>query len=149
MQFALAQRLQQLETGTMELGVPMRKGQALVVLFGLWLTLSPWIAGYAKHVHALQDSIVGVLVVLAGAASAAVGFNTAVPLWIGFALGLWVAFTPIVFGQVGPSFSANNDLIVGMLIAVSASIGVVSHARALLLAGRSDPGAARGQTSLE
>jgi hypothetical protein len=133
----------------MKRGVRMRRGQALVVLFGLWLALSPWIAGYAQHAHAVQDSIVGVLVLLAGLTSAAVGLMTAVPMWIAFALGIWVFFTPIVFEQVGPSFSADNDLIVGMLIAVSASIAVVSRARALLLAGPADPAAARGQTSLE
>jgi hypothetical protein len=127
----------------------MRKGQELVVLFGLWLALSPWVASYAKHAHAMQDSIVGVFVVLAGVASALLGFTSAVPLWIAFALGLWTALTPMMFGQFGQSFSANNDLIVGPLIAVSASIGVVSRARALLLAGPPDPEAAKGQTSLE
>jgi hypothetical protein len=127
----------------------MTRGHALVVLFGLWLALSPWVAGYAKHAHAVQDSIVGVLVVLAGIASALAGFTTAVPLWIAFALGLWTAFTPMMFDQVGPSFSADNDLLVGPLIVLSASIAVVSRARALLLAGPPDPEAAKGQTSLE
>lgn len=127
----------------------MRKGQELVVLFGLWLALSPWVAGYARHAHAMQDSSVGVIVVLAGIASALAGFTTAVPLWIAFALGIWTTFTPMMFGQFGQSFSANNDLIVGPLIAVSASIGVVSRARTLLLAAPPNPEAARGQTSLE
>ena len=36
--------------------VTMKRGPALVVLFGLWLALSPWFAAYARHAHAMQDS---------------------------------------------------------------------------------------------
>jgi hypothetical protein len=127
----------------------MRRGHALVGLFGLWLAFSPWLAGYANHAHAIQDSMVGVLVVLASIASALAGFTTGVPMWIAFALGLWTAFTPMMFAQAGQSFSANNDLIVGALIAIAASVAVVDRTRALLLAGPADPEAAKGQTSLK
>jgi hypothetical protein len=126
----------------------MRRLPILVVLFGLWLALSPWFAAYARHAHAMQDSIVGVLVVIAGSASAFVRLTTGLPLWIAFALGLCTALTPMMFGQVGESFSANNDLILGPLIALSASITIVGRARALLRTGPPDPEGAKGQASL-
>jgi SPW repeat len=133
----------------MRKGQALRGGQALIVLFGLWLAMSPWIVGYANHAHALLDTIVGIFVVGAGIASALWGPATAVPLWMAFVLGMWTFLTPIAFGEVGHAFSANNDLMVGPLIALSASIAIVTRENMRIAATNAKPHSAADQTSLE
>jgi hypothetical protein len=129
-------------------GIGLQAGRALLVLCGLWLAVSPWIATYARHAHAVQDTIVGVLVLIAAIASAVAGPSTGAPLWIALLLGLWMFITPMMFGQAGESFSANNDVIAGMLIVVVSAIALVSRARLRLFATPADPHAASEQTSL-
>jgi SPW repeat-containing protein len=132
----------------MRKGEGLQIGRVLLLLFGIWLVTSPWIFGYARHTHAVQDTIVGVLVVAAAVTSMLLGPATAAPLWTALVLGIWTFVTPMMFGQAGPSFSANNDLVVGMLIALAAGIAIVSRVRMRLWASDADSHAASGQTSL-
>lgn len=123
-------------------------GRALLALIGLWLVTSPWVFGYARHGHALQDTIVGVLLVGAAAASALAGAAGVVSLWFALALGLWTFLTPMMFGQAGFTFSANNDLVIGLVTVLAAAMGIVSRARLRLYASVAGPHAASEQTSL-
>jgi hypothetical protein len=132
----------------MNRGVGLQAGRALLVLCGLWLAVSPWIATYARHTHAVQDTVVGVLVLIAGVASALAGPSTGAPLWIALLLGFWTFITPMMFGQAGESFSADNDVIVGMLIVLVSAIALVSRARLRLFATPADSHAASEQTNL-
>ena len=132
----------------MRKGVGFDAARALLVVFGLWLAVSPWIATYARHAHAVQDTVVGILVLIAAVASTVAGPSTGVPLWIALLLGIWTFITPMMFGQAGESFSANNDLIVGMLIILLSAVALVSRARLRLFATGPDPHAASEQTSL-
>jgi len=120
----------------------------LLVLFGIWLTVSPWMFGDTVHEHAVQITITGVLLVLTAGASVLVGPTTALPLWFALVLGLWPMATPIMFGLSGRSFSANNDIVVGLLVLLAASVAIASQARMRLFAGGPDPRGAEGQTSL-
>jgi len=120
----------------------------LLVLFGIWLTISPWVFGDAVFDHAVQIAMTGVLLVLTAGASALFGPTTALPLWFALVLGLWTMATPIMFGLSGRSFSANNDIVVGLLVLLAASVAIASQARMRLFAGGSDPRGAEGQTSL-
>jgi len=129
-------------------GVGLQAGRALLVLLGIWLAVSPWIAGYARYTHSVGDTIVGILVAVAAIASAVAGPTTAVTLWIAMLLGILTFIMPMMFGQAGESFSANNDLIVGMLIVVTAAVALVSRARLRLFATPADAHAASEQTSL-
>ena len=45
----------------MKRGEARYASQALLVLFGFWLVISPWVFGYGRPVHAMQDAVVGVL----------------------------------------------------------------------------------------
>jgi hypothetical protein len=110
--------------------------------------MSPWVFGYARHAHALQDSVVGGLLLVAAATSALMGTATAVPLWFALALGVWTFLTPMMFGQAGPSFSANNDVVIGLLTVLASAAAIVSRARLRLFASDFDPHAASEQTSL-
>jgi hypothetical protein len=125
----------------------MRKGQALVVLFGLWLAVSPWVVGYAHPAHAMLDSIVGVLAVVAGGTSVFMGLSTSVPLWAAFVLGVLTYFAPMMFNLAGASSPADNDIVVGPIIALGAAIALVAREKAVLLLGPPDPEGAEGQAT--
>ena len=126
----------------------MQLGRMLLVLFGIWLTISPWMFGDAVFDHAVQITITGVLLVLTAGASVLFGATTALPLWFALVLGLWTMATPIMFGLYGRSFTANNDIVVGLLVLIAASVAIASQARMRLFAGGPDPSGAAGQTSL-
>ena len=130
------------------IGEGLELGRMLLVLFGVWLTISPWMFGYADHLYAVQVTITGALVVLTTGASVLFGPVTALPLWFALVLGVWTMATPIMFGQSGRSFSANNDIVVGLLVLIAASVAIGSQARMRLFAGGPDPHGAAGQTSL-
>ena len=130
------------------IGEGLQLGRALLVLFGIWLTISPWIFGYTVPQHAVQVTITGVLLVLTAVASVFFSAATALPLWFALVLGLWTMATPIMFGQAGRSFSANNEIVVGLLILLTAAVAIGSQARMRLLVGGADPDGASGQTSL-
>ena len=130
------------------IGEGLQRGRMLLVLFGIWLTISPWVFGDAVFDHAVQIAMTGVLLVLTAGASALFGPTTALPLWFALVLGLWTAATPIVFGLYGRSFTANNDIVVGLLVLVAASVAIGSQARMRIFAGGPDPSGAMGQTSL-
>ncbi len=123
-------------------------GRALLALIGLWLMTSPWVFGYARHAHALQDTLVGALLVVVSATSALMGTATVVPLFVALALGVWMFLTPMMFAQHGFTFSANNDLIIGFVTVLAAAIAIVSRARLRLYASTAAPHAATEQTSL-
>jgi hypothetical protein len=132
----------------MRRGEGLLLGRALLLLLGIWLAVSPWLFGYAVHAHAVQDTITGVLLVVAAICSPLFGRVTALPLWMAMMLGIWTVGTPMMFGQAGESFSANNDVIVGLLTVLAAEIALGSRARMRLFASGADPQGALGQTSL-
>ena len=132
----------------MRKGTGLQAGRAFLVLLGIWLAVSPWIVGYARHAHAINDTAIGILIAAAAVVSMLTRAVTPVPLWTALVLGVWTFVTPMAFGQAGQSFSANNDLIAGLLIVVAAAIALTSGARMLLSAAGPDPEAASGQTSV-
>ena len=127
-------------------GEGLHAGRALLVLFGIWMIASPHVFGYMRQAHATQDTITGILVIGTAIASMLLGVGAAWPLWTALALGIWTYMTPWMFHQAGFSFSANNDIIVGLLIGLSAATAIVSRARLRIPAGHSEEAA--GQTSL-
>jgi SPW repeat-containing protein len=126
----------------------LQAGRAFLLLLAIWLVVSPWMVGYTRHSHAVNDTIVGILVAAAVILSVLTGAVRPVPLWSALLLGIWTIVTPMMFGQAGESFSANNDLIVGLLIVLTAAIALSSRARMRLFAAGADPEGASGQTSL-
>ena len=132
----------------MKRGVGLQAGRAFLLLLGIWLAVSPWIVRYAGHAHAMNDTVIGILIAAAVVVSVLTGAATPIPLWSALVLGVWTFVTPMAFGQAGQSFSANNDLIAGLLTVVAAAIALTSRARMLLSAAGPDPEAASGQTSL-
>jgi len=130
------------------IGEGLQLGRTLLVLFGIWLTISPWMFGDAVFDHALQITITGVLLVLTAGASVLFGSATALPLWFALVLGWWTMAAPIMFGLSGRSFSANNDIVVGLLVLLAAAVAIASQARMRIFAGRAEPHGAAGQTSL-
>ena len=132
----------------MHKGTGLQAGRAFLLLLGLWLAVSPWVVGYARHAHAVSDTIVGILIAAAVIVSVLTRAVTPVPLWTALLLGVWTIITPIMYGQAGESFSANNDLVVGLLTVLTSAIALSSRRRMRLFAEGADPEGASGQTSL-
>ena len=132
----------------MQKGIGLLTGRAFLLLLGIWLAVSPWLIRYARHSHAVNDTVVGILVAGAAITSVLTGAVTQVPLWSALVFGIWAMATPMTFGQAGESFSANNDLVAGVLIVLAAAIALSSRARVRLLDSGADPEGASGQTSL-
>ena len=130
------------------IGEGLQLGRMLLMLFGIWLTISPWMFGDTVLEHAVQITMTGVLLVLTAGASVIFGLVTALPLWFALVLGLWTMATPIMFGLYGRSYSANNDIVVGLLILLAAAVAIASQARMRLFVGSPEPHGAAGQTSL-
>lgn len=132
----------------MKRGDGLNMGLAALLLIGMWMAAAPWVFGYTVQAHAIQDTITGVLLIGAAVLSVVLGPASGVPLWFAVMVGLWTALTPMMFGQAGESFSADNDVVIGLLTVLVAAVALGSRARLRLFAGGADPDGATGQTSL-
>lgn len=87
---------------------------ALSLMLGIWLFVSPWVYGGAGSAGALNSWIVGAVIVIL----AAIRFgNAPVPLrLVNALLGVWVFVSPWVYGYAGNTGRLINSLGAGMLI---------------------------------
>ena len=87
---------------------------ALSLMLGIWLFVSPWVYGGAGSARALNSWIAGAAIVIL----AAIRFgNAPVPLRLVSALlGVWVFVSPWVYGYAGNTGRLINSLGVGMLV---------------------------------
>jgi len=95
----------------------MRRWQDWVVFaLGLWLAVSPWLAGYAAHDAATANAA---LAGLALALSSHFGFTIdhLSTEWITMGIGLWLLSAPFVLGFEASHVAALNAVAVGALIA--------------------------------
>jgi hypothetical protein len=79
---------------------------------GLWLAVSPWIAGYADNEAATANAaFVGTALALG--AHFEVGLCEASAEWLNVAVGLWLMGAPFVLGFEAAGVPAANCLAVG------------------------------------
>lgn len=82
---------------------------------GLWLALSPWIAGYAANDAATANAAsVGVALALFSHFQA--GFGEAAVQWLNLACGLWLLAAPVLLPMAHVPVAAANCLAVGALV---------------------------------
>ena len=80
---------------------------------GLWLALSPWIAGYAEHAGATANAVTAGLVLALASHFECVACEEDLPVeWLNLALGAWLVCAPIVI-DLGSRVAAANSLAVG------------------------------------
>jgi len=84
---------------------------------GLWLAVSPWLAGYSEHEVATANAAIAGLA-LALAAHFEVSFDELAAEWLNLGGGVWLVIAPFVLGFDSVSVAAVNSVAVGTFIAV-------------------------------
>ncbi|MFC3284514.1 SPW repeat protein [Litchfieldella rifensis] len=93
----------------------------LMLLFGVWLVVSPFVLGYAgagAQMAVWNPVIVGVVVVVF--AIAEIMKPQTWEEWISLLLGAWLIAAPFVLGYTGMTAALWNSVIMGLLIGADA-----------------------------
>lgn len=114
-----------------------RVGAAGVTLIiGLWYIVSAWVYGPASSsAAAMWDSVVvGILIALFAGMRLSARAPKSTARWFDLLLGVWVFFSPWIFGFVGNEGRLINSLCVGVIvfalsISTSGSRPTVVHMR--------------------
>jgi hypothetical protein len=86
---------------------------------GLWLALSPWIAGYTEHESAAINAVfLGVGLALASHFEAACELD--IPEWLNLGAGIWLVISPFILGFASAHVATANCIAVGSLVAMLA-----------------------------
>jgi hypothetical protein len=90
-------------------------------VLGLWLAVSPWIAGYADYQLATGHAIAVGLVLALGSHFECVACADELPAeWVNLAAGVWLVGAPFTF-DFGSRVAAANSIAVGALVALLAA----------------------------
>jgi SPW repeat len=93
---------------------------AINLVLGLWLAISPWILSYAhESTPAWNAHVVGVIIAVA--ALAALAAFQKWEEWVNVALGAWLIASPFILGFSAISAALWNQLVVGLLVLVLAA----------------------------
>jgi hypothetical protein len=103
---------------------------------GLWLAVSPWLAGYGSHPAATANAaVVGLVLALAAHFEASCELSIA---WLNFGAALWLIAAPFVLGFDGIAVATANSVAVGAAVAaLSASALELDRTLVKRLAGPS------------
>lgn len=89
---------------------------------GLWLAVSPWIAGYAEHEAATANAIAIGLVLALGSHFECVACADEMPAeWLNLAAGVWLVCAPFVFGFSSGVATANSLVVGGCVVLLAGS----------------------------
>jgi hypothetical protein len=81
-------------------------------VLGLWLAVSPWIAGYAEHELATGHAIVVGLVLALGSHFECVACDEFPMEWLNLAVGVWLVCAPFTL-EFGSRVAMANSIAVG------------------------------------
>ena len=96
---------------------------------GLWLAVSPWIAGYAEHAGATANAVTAGLVLALASHFECVACEEDLPVeWLNLALGAWLVCAPFII-DLGSRVAAANSLAVGASVAWLAASALSLHKR--------------------
>jgi hypothetical protein len=105
---------------------------------GLWLAVSPWLAGYSEHEAATANAIVLGLALALGSHFECVACDDELPAeWLNLAAGIWLVCAPFTL-DFGSRVASANSIAVGAFVALLAAsalsldkqIGKLWHKRA-------------------
>jgi SPW repeat len=88
---------------------------------GLWLAVSPWLAGYAEHEAATANAVLIGLVLALSSHFECVACNDLPAEWLNLAVGAWLVCAPFVLDFTGAAVAAANCLVVGAFVAALAA----------------------------
>jgi hypothetical protein len=83
---------------------------------GLWLAVSPWIAGYAEHPAATGNAVAVGLVLALASHFECVACDTAPAEWLNFAVGLWLICAPFMLEFPASKVATVNSIAVGAFV---------------------------------
>ncbi|HJT60392.1 MAG TPA: SPW repeat protein [Burkholderiales bacterium] len=89
-------------------------------VLGLWLAVSPWIAGYAEHELATGHAIVVGLVLALGSHFECVACDELPMEWLNLAVGVWLVSAPFTL-EFGSRVAMANSIAVGAFVALLAA----------------------------
>jgi hypothetical protein len=87
---------------------------------GLWLAVSPWIAGYSEHNAATANAIILGLALALGSHFECVACDELPAEWLNLAAGIWLICAPLTV-DFGSNVAAVNSIAVGAFIALLAA----------------------------
>ena len=91
-------------------------------ILGLWLALSPWIAGYAEHAGATANAVTTGLVLALASHFECIACDEEVPIeWLNLALGAWLVSAPFIIEFASRVASANSIAVGAAIFALAAS----------------------------
>ncbi|HEY7791187.1 MAG TPA: SPW repeat protein [Vicinamibacterales bacterium] len=107
----------------------MKWASWVLVIFGIWLIIAPFVLGYSAISAAAttEDVILGVVILILSLWSALAVVPPAGISWILLLLGIWVLIAPFVVGYAIMSGTAmGNDVVMGILTIVFSLIGALT-----------------------
>jgi hypothetical protein len=87
---------------------------------GLWLAVSPWIAGYSEHNAATANAIVLGLALALGSHFECVACDELRAEWLNLAAGIWLVCAPFTI-EFGSRVAVVNSIAVGAFITLLAA----------------------------
>ena len=101
-----------------------RAASTICMLAGIWLFVSPWV--YGAGGSAWNSWIVGAAMFLIGLARMSSPIYSAGLSWLNTLLGIWVFFSPWIYGSVGNTGRFINSLCVGVIVFVLSIASVMA-----------------------
>jgi hypothetical protein len=87
---------------------------------GLWLAVSPWLAGYSEHQAATANAVIVGLALALGSHFECVACDDLPAEWLNLAVGAWLIGAPFMLDFTGAAVAAANSLVVGVFVAALA-----------------------------
>jgi hypothetical protein len=87
---------------------------------GLWLAISPWIAGYSEHEAATANAVIVGLALALASHFECVACDEAPAEWLNLAAGIWLVCAPFTLDFASRVASANS-IAVGAFVALLAA----------------------------
>jgi hypothetical protein len=83
---------------------------------GLWLAISPWLAGHAEHEAATMHAVVVGLILALGSHFECVACDDVPAEWFNLAVGVWLVCAPFVI-DLHSNVASANSVVVGVFVA--------------------------------
>ena len=96
----------------------MRWASWVLVIFGIWLIIAPFVLGYSviSAAATTEDVVLGIVILILSLWSALAVVPPGGVSWILLLLGIWVLIAPFVVGYaVMSSTATGNDVVMGIL----------------------------------
>ncbi|HZS53636.1 MAG TPA: SPW repeat protein [Bryobacteraceae bacterium] len=106
-----------------------RGASTICLLAGIWFFVSPWVYGAAGSANAWNSWIIGAVMFIVGAVRLGSPVYSAGLSWLNTVLGIWVFFSPWIYGYVGNTGRFINSLCVGVIVFVLSIVSAMSSRR--------------------